>query len=451
MRFALVPAAFAALFAASVTPLALAQSGDDASGDRPMFSLFDSFEQATGVKLWGYLQVGASSNNTSTHDQATGGHTNLPVVGPTDEGLQINALHFAFAKEMRSNLLPRITPLPGPVPWEYSWGFRTEFLYGRNGLPAGMKGLDAEWGVNRTPDGVPPGSNRQNYVAMPQTYVEFYAPLAQGMTLMVGRFGAGVGYEIPPAWRPSPNFFYSRTYAFVSQPDQVAGALFSANLLRNDMGFLAGELGVVNGRQNWKDNNDDKSIMGALRWRSGDMQTWVDYSFMRGKEQNKPGATPQMPIARLISPRGQLRQHHSLSVIVRPADGWELHGEALYGKQAGDGQPDTIDILSGPFYKGGSYKGLNAQALYRTSPDLQYGLRIETFQDRKGTALFPVTAAPSDFNALTVGLKYDATKNIVIRPELRYDWQSHNNGVNAFGGGTAKKQTTLSADVVFYF
>lgn len=449
MKLSFIPAACASLFAAGLSSAVLAQSTDGANA--PPFTLFESFEQATGVKLSGLLQVGASTNNTTTHAQATAGHSNLPIAGPADEGLQLNALQFLFEKSMHTNLLPRITPTPGPVPWEFSWGFHAELLYGRNGLPASMQGLDADWGINATPAGTPPGTNRQNYLALPQVYGEMYLPFAQGMTLMAGRFGSGVGYEIPSAWRPGPNFFYSRTYAFVSQPDQVTGALFSANLLRNDTGFLAGELGVVNGRQNWKDNNGDKSIIGALRWRSGDMQTWVDYSFMRGNEQNSPSGAPQMPVARVISPRGQLRQHHSLSVIVHPADGWELHGEALYGKQAGDGQPDTIDILSGPFYKGGNYSGLNAQALYRTSPTVQYGVRVETFHDRKGTALFPVTGVPGNFNAVTVGAKLDLTKNIVFRPELRYDWQSNNNGIKAYGGGTATKQTTLSADVVVYF
>jgi hypothetical protein len=451
MKQKCIPAASAVMLTAGWLNIASAQSSDDAAADRPMFTLFDSVEQATGIKVSGFTQVGVSRNNTSTHDQAMGGHSNFPVVGPSDEGLQLNAVQLAFEKQTRSNILPRITPLPGPVPWEFSWGFRGEVLYGRNGLPAGMVGFDSNLGVNRTPTGVAPGSNRQNYVAFPQAYAEFYFPVAQGMTLMVGRFGSGVGRDIPPEWRPGPNFFYSKTYAFVSQPDQVAGALFSANILRNDTGFLAGELGVVNGRQNWKDNNSDKSIIGALRWRSGDMQTWVDYSFMRGNEQNNPGAAPQMPIARLISPRGQLREHHSLSFTANPADAWQVKGEVLYGKQAGDGKPDTIDILSGPFYTGGKYSGINAQVHYRTSANLQYGVRAEKFRDRKGTALFPVTAVPGDFNALTAGLRYDLNKNVVFRPEIRYDWQSGNHGIKAFGGGTANKQTTLSADVIVYF
>lgn len=450
MKFPFNPVACAVAFGSTVAMTAVAQT-TDAEASAPPFALFESFEQTTGVKLSGFMQLGVSKNNTGTHDQATGGHSNLPIVGPADEGFQLNAVQLAFEKPMRSNILPRITPLPGPVPWEYSWGFRAEVLYGRNGLPASMLGFDAEWGINRTPTGTVPGTNRQNYLAMPQVYAELYLPLAQGMTLMAGRFGSGVGREIPPQWRPGPNFFYSKTYAFVSQPDQVTGALFSANILRNDLGFLAGELGVVNGRQNWKDNNNDKSVIGALRWRSGDMQTWVDYSFMRGNEQNSPTVTAQMPVARVISPRGQLRQHHSISFTAHPAKNFEVVGEILMGKQAGDGGANTVDILTGPGYTGGRYSGVNAEVRYRVTPALQAAIRGETFRDRKGTALFPVTGVAGDFNAVTVGLKYDVTKNIVFRPELRYDWQANNNGVKAFGGGTASKQTTLSADLVLHF
>lgn len=451
MKYPTVPAACALLAACASMPSAMAQTEADAASEQPMFSLFESFEQSTGVKLSGYTQIGFSKNNTSTHDQATGGHSNLPVAGPADEGLQLNAVALAFDRPMTSNLLPRITPLPGPIPWESSWGFHGELTYGRNGLPAGMLGFDSDWGINRTPDGVVPGSNRQNYLALPQLYAEFYAPVAQGMTLMVGRFGSGVGRDIAPEWRPGPNFFYSKTYALVSQPDQVAGALWSANLMRNDMGFLAGELGVVNGRQNWSDNNNDKSLIGALRWRSGDMQTWVDYSFMRGNEQNTPGGAVQAPVARVISPRGQLRQHHSLAATLNPADAWQIKGEVLYGKQAGDGQADTIDILTGPGFAGGAYSGVNAQVQYRTSQRMQYGLRLERFKDLKGIALFPVTAVPGTFNALTLGSRYEVNKNVVLRSELRYDWQSGNKQVKAFGGGSDTRQTTLSADVIVYF
>jgi Putative beta-barrel porin-2, OmpL-like. bbp2 len=445
------PALCTALLLITQWPSASAQVAaeppDGSSGLSPLVAI----EQATGIKVQGYAQVGYSRNNQTTSAQAKKGHSNFPVVGPNDEGFQLNEVHLAFEKPMRSNLLPRITPLPGPVPWEFSWGFRGELLYGRDGLPAQMLELDSKWGINKGKEGVPPGTDHQNYLAMPQLFAEFYFPVAQGVTAMAGRFGSGVGRDIPPDWRPGPSFFYSKTYAMVSQPDQVAGALVSANLLRNDAGFLAGELGVVNGRQNWSDNNDDKSLIGALRWRSGDMQTWVDYSFMRGNEQNKPGSAPQMPIARLISPRGQMREHHALSVSLHPSDTIELAAEMLYGRQAGDGKMDTVDVLTGPGFSGATYSGVNAQLTFKASPSLRYGLRLETFKDAKGVALFPVTAASGTFNALTLGVRYDLHKNVVLRSELRHDWQSGNKGVKAFAGGAATKQTTVSADVLVYF
>jgi Putative beta-barrel porin-2, OmpL-like. bbp2 len=458
MKMRSIAGAAAALLASCWGNWAHAQDADTPASTAP-YSLFgDWLQSVAGIRAFGYLQVGFSHNNTSSHDQAAGGHSNFPVIGASDEGLQLNALHFAFERPITTNILPRITPIPGPIPWEYSWGFNTELIYGRNALPAGMLGLDADWGVNRTPAGVVPGSNRQNYVAMPQIFAQFYMPWGDGMALTVGRFGAGVGRDIPPPWRPGPSVFYTHTYAFGSQPDQVAGALFSANLMRNDLGFLAGEIGVVQGRQNWKDNNKDKSLIGALRWRSPDMNTWVDYSFMRGNEQNDVtvNAEIQMPVARLISPRGQLREHHSVSLAFKPADAWQVNAEILYGNQHGDGQPGTIDVLTfnpavGNFFGGGKYAGLNAQAVYSASRQLRYAVRAETFRDRSGVALFPVTAVPSDFNAVTAGLAYELNKNVILRPEIRHDWQSHHNGINAFGGGTARKQTTLSVDLVAYF
>ncbi|EKD99162.1 MAG: hypothetical protein ACD_23C00096G0001 [uncultured bacterium] len=48
-------------------------------------------------------------------------------------------------------------------------------------------------------------------------------------------------------------------------------------------------------------------------------------------------------------------------------------------------------------------------------------------------------------------MTYKINKSAILRPEVRYDWQTRNNGINAFGGGTANKQTTLSTDLVIYF
>lgn len=204
MKMRSIAAAAAAVMLSPWGTAAQAQDADAQTEGAP-FSLFgDWLESKAGIRAFGYLQVGFSRNNTSTHDQSTGGHSNFPVIGAADEGLQLNALNFAFERPITTNILPRITPIPGPTPWEYSWGFRAELQYGRNSLPASMLGYDADWGVNRSPAGVIPGTNRQNYLAMPQVYTQFYMPWGDGMALTVGRFGSGVGRDIPPPGAPAP-------------------------------------------------------------------------------------------------------------------------------------------------------------------------------------------------------------------------------------------------------
>ena len=455
----------AALFAALAAPAVFAQPAAPAATasapeagevspppNLPPIPLFDSFERATGIKLFGLLQLGYSSNDVSTHDQASVGHSNLPIVGPADEGLQLNALQVVLQKQMRSNILPRISPLPVPMPADVSWGFRVETLYGRNGLPAQMHGIETEWGFDRSPAGSPPGTTRQSYFALPQVYGEIYLPVWQGAALTIGRFGAGIGREIAPEFSPGPNFFYSRTYAFVSQPDQIFGALASVNLMHNGSGLLSGEAGIAQGRQSFRDNNPQKSVVGALRWRSPDMKSWLDYSFMIGDEQNSPDGAPQLPQARVISPRGQLRQHHSVAVDLHPSFRWELVGEVLYGRQAGDGGADTVDVFTGPGYRGGRYAGVNAEARYRLSEPLRLAVRGEWFVDRQATALFPVTLAAGDFHAVTAGapLRHQPQHRLAARGAIRLaDAQPRHE--HAFGGGSASRQTTLSADVVMSF
>lgn len=405
-----------------------------------------------GILVQGYVQAGAAHNDNSTAPSRAAGNSNFPVA-PGDEGFKLEDFKIIIGKPIATNILPRMTPLPGPVPTAFSFGFQTDLMVGRSAQPASMFGFDQDWGVNQpgASDPALAAANRQNFVAVPQVFVQAYLPLGYGMALTIGRFGAGVGYEIAPQVRPTPNVFYSRSYAFLAQPDQVAGALLSANVVRGAAGFMALELGVVRGWQNLQDNNGSRSLIGAVRWRSADMRSALNYAFITGNEQNDPGAAVQAPVATIISPRAQRRQHHSLSASRDFGAGWNGSVEVLYGEQAGDGQADTVSILTGPGFAGARYRGQNAILSYRASPGLRYSVRAEHFSSPDGFGLFPLTAVRSDFNALTLGAQFDLNKFVAFRPEARYDWQSRADGAKAFGNGTATRQVTLSADVVLRF
>ncbi|OWW19262.1 outer membrane beta-barrel protein [Noviherbaspirillum denitrificans] len=412
----------------------------------------DGLERDYGIKIDGYMQAGIGYNDKSTAAMRAAGNSNFPVA-PGDEGFKLEDLHLHLKKPLKTNILPRISPLPGPMPQDVSFGMEIDLLYGRSGQPAAMFGIDKEWGINRPGNTDPKTAalNRQNFLAVPQFFVQAFFPVWNGIAVTAGRFGAGIGYEIAPQHRPTPNVFYTRSYAYVSQPQQVFGLLGSMNLVQSRSSLVSAEVGVVNGWQNLKDNNDTKSLMGAIRWRSADMKQAVNYAFITGNEQTKPGEMPQAPVSMITSPRGQNRQHHSINGYLEIGKGWSAAGELVYGSQDGDGRPDTVHLLSGPRFSGAKYAGANGILSYRLTDRVKTNLRLEHFRARDGFGLFPLTAVKSDFNAMTFGLNYQLNKYVSIRPEVRHDWQSHNNGAKAFGAGTAEKQTTIAEDVVIRF
>jgi predicted porin len=189
--------------------------------------------------------------------------------------------------------------------------------------------------------------------------------------------------------------------------------------------------------------------MGALRLRSVDMKSWIDYEFIAGNEQNESRSDVQFPGARLISPHGQFRQQHSLNGWHRFNESWSLGTELTYGRQDGDGKPETVDVLRGPGFDGAHWWGLNAVLTYQYRKDLAFSTRAERFSDPQGYAL--PSAAEGDVNAVTAGLRYDFNRHVSLRPELRYDWFEDRSGARPFGNGRHLNQFTATAQMLVYF
>lgn len=410
-------------------------------------------ERDHGIRISGLLDVGYARNNRSTGDERDDGLSNLPLTGFSDEGLELASVHLFIDKPLVANVVPRVTPLPGPAPEEVSFGFSAETLYGRNAQFARTFGWDMHWGANSPGDDDPDKARRdkEKFVATPNLFASVYLPYGPGISLMAGIFGPAVGYEIPPNIREARNPFASKTYAFVSEPSTVAGFLASTRLLNDESGILGAELGLVQGRNNLRDNNAGKSVLGALRWRTPDMQTWVDYEFMVGDEENHDFDDVQAPTARLVSPHGQLRQQHSLNAWHAFDPRWSMGAELVYGHQSGDGKAETLDIVTGPGFDGASWWGVNGVVTYQHRKDLAFSVRGEHFRDRDAFVLFPTSSARGDFNALTVGLRWDATRHISIRPELRYDWFDPLEHDRVYGNGRDRTQLTGLVEALVYF
>lgn len=463
MKSTLKPLALSLLLASS---LATAQSKDQdfyfLLGET---AVGKAIKEATGATIFGLAQVGYSRNDVTSSSDKNRSRSNT-IAGPSDEGAQFNGMILGIEKLPEANFLPRITPLPGPMSEQYSWGFRADLHYGRDALMSAANGIENTWHMNQGAAGIPPNANHMNYFSVPMIYAQAYAPIGLGTAVTIGRYGVNLGYEIPPSWRQAPNFFYSRTYALVSQIDQIIGAQISTNLMRNQYGMILGEFGFGKGYQVGRDNNNNNNVYGVIRWRSNDMSKFVSYSLITGDEQtDASNANPMTwyPNHPIVASTGQNRQHHSLVAGFMATNKLKLAGEVLYGKQNGSGDARYIvtpDPSTWRAFTGATYKGVNAHAVYKVSETLRYGLRYEIFKDPQGFALTPLGKPGATVQAITFGANIDLNKNLVIRPEIRHDWARTTNGSDKFFGNvphvgpstaTDNKQTTISADLLFYF
>lgn len=415
--------------------------------------LIPGLERDTGIRIYGVVDAGYSRNNTSTASERHGGLTNLPVAGYADEKFQLSFFNLFIEKPLNTTYVPRATPLPGPQPTDTSFGFTFGLLYGRDGQFARTTGWDEHWGVNEpgASDPAKAQRRRQNFYAFPDLFGTAYLPVGTGISVMAGIFGPGVGYEIPPNIRIARNAFATKTYAFVTEPATVSGVVLGTRLMTTQSSLLGGEIGIVQGWNNLRDNNDSKSILGAIRWRRADMRGWIDYEFIIGDEQNKSIDDIQAPTSRLISSSGQLKQQHSLNGWFALDQHWSIGAEAVYGHQSGDGKVDTVDIVTGPRFSGAHWWGVNSSLSYHYRSDLIFSARAEHFADPDGFALFPVSIAHGAFNALTLGFRYEATRNLSLRPEIRYDWFAGSDDDNPFGNDRDRKQATATVQALYYF
>jgi hypothetical protein len=439
----------------------------------------EKFVKETRFTIDVIASEGFSVDNTSdSSQQGAGGGANDPNGAPGDTGSNFNYAYVIIHRDMKTNLLPRITPLPGPTPVKADWDIEADVAYGRDCQGARMAGWDTHWGVNE-PGATSPAlaaANRQNFVCTPNMYGQIYLPFFKGIAITGGRYGSGLGWEIPLDLSNGPNYFYSHTYDMYSSSLQVLGVLASANLMRSQKhGYLLAELGLNNGEQTSvsPSGNTMGSFDGAIRWASPRMSSSLAYAFRIGNANIKTNAqgapintTDFGPLYTVLSPKGQLRQRHSIVATRQFNSHWNAEAEAVYFRQDGDNQASTIWAFGGPHYGGSRAAGVNGRAIYAVNPRLSTGIRLETFHTPDGFFLLPLnlhyvngvpTLSKGYFNDVTLGANYWPIKNMRFRPEVRYDWNNN----SAFGTGNAsvlaglrnpqKSQITWNMDMLFYF
>jgi len=427
-----------------------------------------------GYYVENFLQIGLAENTASDPTGRAWGGSNYPVVGVPDQGFVFNSLSLMTHKDVTTDIMPRGGPVKGAIPTKWSWGWFTEWTYGRNSQAARMSGWEMNWGINQPGAGssAQAAENKQPFFAMQHDLLEVYSPLLKGVDVLIGRFAPAIGYEMPPSYRPGPDYFYSRVYEIPATPVDVLGMLSAWNLMRSDRyGYLAAEFGLNTGYITVVPQSGRPNYQMSLRYRTPNMRTKIDYESQVGCQEIEPGAEQRgaLPAYRVVSPNCLVRQIDSLngSQTFGARSQWNFAGDIYYGKMNGDHNPGTVTLMpfggnpaGSPFY-GAFYQGEYGQLVYRETKTLSYGARFEHFRNPDGFGIVPVSTVKSNFNALTVGPHYDVSNYITLRPEVRYDFQTNNHGVNAFGldnqvvngvvQHTEDHQVTYQMDMLFNF
>lgn len=339
------------------------------------------------LKLHGWVDMGEtySSHNPSHHD-------NSPITFNDRSGeFQMNQFYMYLEKPVDI------------AAGNWNLGGRIDFLFGTDSRFVQSTGLDDKW----------MDSSRLYQAALPQAYLEVFAPVGNGLSLITGHFYTIIGYELVTA---QGNFFYSHAYTMqYGEPFTHTGILLSYPI--NDNWNL--KTGAVLGWDNFDENAGIWNFLGSLSWSDDDAETNITWSVISGGVDESSSNNRTM---------------YSLVLTHSFSEKLEYVFQHDFGYQEG-AAANGQDAL---------WYGINQYLFYDVSDTVSIGLRAEWFRDEDNTRLN--IGAEASFFEITGGVNWSPFPWLTVRPEVRYDWVDSR--ANAFNRLTADDQLTIAADLI---
>ncbi len=359
------------------------------------------FLACRGITVGGWLEVGISAVSNEPADRFNG----VVTFNDRDGEIQMNQLWFYLDREADT----------GGYGWDI--GGHVDFVYGTDAMfTQASDGLEATWGQ----------TERFYQVALPQ----FYFDLAYNdLTIRMGHFYTIIGYEVVQA---PDNFFYSHAYTMqYGEPFTHTGMLFIYQL--SDQ--LSVTAGFTRGWDNFDDTigSDSLGFLGGVNWTSWSERVELAAA-LTASEEGVHDADNLM-----YSLVGTLHLADNLSYVIQ-------HD---YGQQVVPG------VSMAEWY------GLNQYLLYEINPYWSAGLRFEWFRDHDGTRVAGVRPSnvlngesfPGNFYEFTAGLNWKPRENLVVRPEVRWDWYDASGAVAPlpYDSGDLDEQFMFGIDMILTY
>ena len=289
----------------------------------------------------------------------------------------------------------------------FDWGFGLDYVYGTDGP-------DTQAGYNSAGEWDEDWDNGSAYGhAIPQLYAEVaYA----GMRVKGGHFFSPMGYETVAS---TGNFFYSRSYGRGLAlggggrliPRTVTGVLADYNIGDH----VTVSAGWIDGFDTGFGSGGGSMFMGSASMALFD-QMHMSYTLASGDAAD-----------------GDEIYVHDLIVQWQVTDRIESVFETIL---LADHDGDNSEIT------------LNNYMFYVLNDCMKIGLRSEWVDPGRDN---------EEFNAVTVGLNYQATSNLLLRPELRFDnfHQDINSGADSDGplsSSTGRRDSTVfGVDIILTY
>jgi hypothetical protein len=392
------------------------EAAQEASAEEgPNRYLEREFLTSRGIKTYGWIDAGIGANNW-------GSSFNGPITfNDRNWQGQMNQLYLVNEK------------LVDTEDGGWDWGGRVDLLYGSDYIYTTARGLDAKL-ANQTnyggAYGGPSWASSKDYgLAMPQMYGELGAG---NHVVKFGHFYTIMGYEVVPA---VGNFFYTHAYTMqYGEPFTHTGILDTWT--PNDQLIVYG--GITNGWDNFSDPinstgianpgyagaNSNAAFLGGVTFKNSDQTQALTTTVSSGNEPTGIGFFPvNVGNRSLISTVYTNELSDKVTYVFQNDNGWQFNANTGFQNQGQ--QPGTAQ-----------WYGINQYLFYTFNEKWVGGLRLEWFRDNNGyRVLNPIrnlqsnptgytTGYAGNFWQMTWGLNYKPNRNIIVRPELRYDWYS---------------------------
>lgn len=370
---------------------------------------------AAGFEVGGFVDQGFTWNPDSPRNRSNG---NLLYNDRANE-YQMNALYGVIEREVVTGC-------------EWDIGGRLDLLFGTAGQFLGSPGLELH---DDFTDRWNSEDRRFYKFVAPQFYADVNVPVANGVKVRAGRFYSPLGPQIV---NENDLYFYSfGTLESFSIPYTFTGVLLESSL--TDQITVQGA--VTRGLDRFEDNNDDLGALFTVAWNSCDEKTRLTFGLHTGDEDN--AGQDNITIYALTLA-------HELSN--------NLHLQLLHTL----GYADNAAIGSLGQRSDAEWYGIGGTLSYTISETLAASVRMEWYRDDDhATYVTPLLGLPNDlvdggdFYSLTVGLRWFLAENIIVRPEIRYDWSDVSAPLLGIGGIYddlgEKQQWTMGTGILITF